>query len=212
MRDEEIEYINNLEQAYKEEKLRNISMSQSQSSMFSSADYGNLIEWQLSLKEDLEKIEHILRGHRFVRDADGGEKWEEPDSDDEKPFNEKGVQMLLKALLFYMNKNTLLSNYDEETINWKVFDFANKIIDLIHNCYQEMGMDTDEKRKLYPLIVQSMVDTVHSAYLRALNGGERDSLRTARTVNQTEPLMKQSYGDSMSSRKKFSFIKPSTWF
>jgi len=45
-----------------------------------------------------------------------------------------------------------------------------------------------EKRKVYPMIVRQLVDSVHSAYLRALHGGERESLREARQINQTESL------------------------
>jgi len=45
-----------------------------------------------------------------------------------------------------------------------------------------------EKRKVYPMIVRQLVDAVHSAYLRALHGGERESLREARQINQTEAL------------------------
>jgi len=45
-----------------------------------------------------------------------------------------------------------------------------------------------EKRKVYPMIVRQLVDSVHSSYLRALHGGERESLREARQINQTESL------------------------
>ena len=39
---------------------------------------------------------------------------------------------------------------------------------------------------MYPIIVRQVVDIVHSTYLRALNGGERESLRLARSVVQNE--------------------------
>lgn len=45
-----------------------------------------------------------------------------------------------------------------------------------------------EKRKNYPMLIREMVDIVHSAYSRALHGGERRSLREARSITQTEQL------------------------
>jgi hypothetical protein len=45
-----------------------------------------------------------------------------------------------------------------------------------------------EKRKNYPMLIREIVDIIHSAYKRALEGGERRSLREARSVTQTEPL------------------------
>ena len=45
-----------------------------------------------------------------------------------------------------------------------------------------------EKRKNYPILLREIVDIVHSSYKRALEGGERRSLREARSVTQTEPL------------------------
>jgi hypothetical protein len=93
----------------------------------------------------------------------------------------------------YLNRNTILSNYDEPTINWKVFDFGNEMADLFYLKYEAMGLKDLEKRKLYPIIVRELVDIVHSAYLRALNGGERESLHEQRTVSQQETILPQGY-------------------
>lgn len=45
-----------------------------------------------------------------------------------------------------------------------------------------------EKRKNYPMIVRILVDVVHSAYSRAIAGGERSSLREARSFTQQEQI------------------------
>ena len=95
----------------------------------------------------------------------------------------------MNIMAFYLNRNTILSNYDEETINWKILDFGNELADLIFNRYEEMGMDTKQKIKMYPMIIKELVDTIHSTYLRAYHGGERESLRTARMVTQNQPLV-----------------------
>ena len=45
-----------------------------------------------------------------------------------------------------------------------------------------------EKRKNYPMLIRELVDMVHASFRRAYLGGERRSLREARSVTQTEPL------------------------
>ena len=43
--------------------------------------------------------------------------------------------------------------------------------------YEEMGMDTEEKRQEYASIVMNVVNLVYASYSRAKDGGERRSLR-----------------------------------
>lgn len=45
-----------------------------------------------------------------------------------------------------------------------------------------------KKITLYSITVNLLVNTIHSAYLRALRGGERESIRTSRTVTQHGPV------------------------
>ncbi len=222
-----------------------------QMNLFNEENEQNLIKWQLDLREDLDRLYHLLKGD-ILKEVDGEIDYVEPKDPNNKPFNEFGVQLLMNIMMFYLNRNTILSNYDLKTIEWKVLDFGITLSDLIFNKYHEMmnTMDTkkfveeligkpvtelpngkfvtsiktiikdgkveivqlelgdsvkelveDElqlhianKLKLYPMINQELVDMVHSAYLRAYNGGERESLRTARTVTQTEPLGRNIYG------------------
>jgi len=130
----------------------------------------------------------MLRGDR-IKFKDGQMIWIPPVSDNEKRLNDYGVGEIMRILSMYLNRNTILSNYDEDTINWKVLDFGKEITDLFFMKYEEMGLNTLEKRKLYPMIVREIVDVVHSSYLRALHGGERLSLREARQVSQQEQIM-----------------------
>ena len=88
----------------------------------------------------------------------------------------------------YLNRNTILSNYSEDVINEKMMDFGYEITDLFFLKYESMGLDNIEKRKLYPMLVRQLIDTVHSSYLRALHGGERESLREARHITQSDNI------------------------
>lgn len=211
---QENNYFLQMEQELQQVKLENAQVKKEygQISMFGAGDNDNLIKWQLDLNEDLERVDHLLRGHVLKHNKEGDLVWQDAPNDKLRPFNEFGVDMLMKIISFYLNRNTILSNYSEEMINWKIKDLGDEIADLIFMEYDSMGMNTHEKKKQYPIIVRELIDTVHSAYLRALGGGERESLRTARHVSQSESPMMQMANQPMSiSQSKRSVFRPSTW-
>lgn len=212
---EVIDYLTQLENEINALSREKRQLTNAQLSLFGNENEENLIKWQLDLKEDLDKIYHLLKGHQVKQDEQGNTIYVEPTDDRLKPFNEFGVQLIMNVISFYLNRNTILSNYDEETIKFKVKDFGSEIKDLIFVRYEDMGMDTMEKRKMYFIIVRELIDVVHSAYLRAYNGGERNSLRTARTVTQNEPIGRMPNYPMVSqqtSQRNFKLFNPTTWF
>lgn len=266
-------YIEQLESELEAEKHRSRQVYNANQSMFGLPQENNLIEYQLDLREILDRIYHLLKGHQIKEDEQGNVIYAEPKDSNMIIFNDFGVDLLMNIMSFYLNRNTLLSNYDEETINWKVLDFGNELIDLIHNKYEMMfyvpsfeecieifiQREKDklknkfivykeilkielkeedvidiyqiesnyeniqkkieevqhdilfEKIKMYPMVVKELVDTVHSSYLRALNGGERESLRTARSVVQTENQSQGLNNVMQSQNKPFKLWNPTTW-
>lgn len=218
MNKDEQEYVEEITNAYNEERTKNQQYEKAygSSSMFGTGHEPNLIEFQLELDNILERVDHLLRGHELKYDEHGNLKWTEPEDKGQKLLNEYGVQEILRILSMYLNRNTILSNYDETTINEKVYDFGVEISDLFFMKYETMGLDTQEKIKNYPIICRILIDTIHSAYLRALHGGERESLRTARQVTQTEPLTARSASQSglapaVQSKRRFNVFNPSSW-
>lgn len=143
-----------------------------------------MAEEQLNMAEELEKIEHLLRGHIIQRDKNGVEYWDAPEEDNMKLLNEYGVRLLMKTISFYLSKRKLLSNYDEQQVNDKMLDFTEDLSDLIFMKYREIGLDTADKRKCYPILVREIQDAVHDVYLRALGGKERDSIRKRWNLNE----------------------------
>jgi len=225
MNPEESNYLKNLAQEIQELENANRDLVQAQNSqmnVFNSEQEDNLIRWQLDLKEDLDRIYHILKGDIVDINDKGVLAFIPQKNPNLRPFNEFGVQLIMNIIQFYLNRNTILSNYDEVTINWKIHDFGVEISDLIFNRYEEMMTTIEsedmvkikehlsEKIKLYPMIVRELIDTVHSAYLRAMNGGERESLRTARTVTQSEPLTRMNLGNNIPI-KKSRWYNPTGW-
>lgn len=228
MSDEMTNYIDNITEQLEQSKDREKELGAAlhgQMGLLDGQPTDNLIKWQLDLKEDMDRLYHLLKGDRVDYDEDGNIVYVSQEDPDLIPFSDFGVQLIMNIMSFYLNRNTILSNYNEETINWKVHDFGLEISDLIFNKYEVMMTTVDEKKvsteelrdhlkekiKLYPMIVRELVDTVHSAYLRSLHGGERESLRTARTVTQSEPLGQQLAPRSIQSNRKAKLWNPMTW-
>jgi len=204
-----------------QDKDRKLSQAMGQPSYFGGNNDENLIKWQLDLREDLDRIYHLLKGHIIQEDEEGNIVYVEPSDKNLIPFNEFGVQIIMNIMSFYLNRNTILSNYEDKIIEWKVYDFGLELADLIFNRYEDMmttikGTEEEvkehlsQKIKMYPMIIKELVDTIHSAYLRAFNGGERESLRTARMVTQSEPL--RGFSNQMPMpQKKNSWFNPLSW-
>lgn len=196
--DEQIqEAINQAEQeelnksyGYAQQQFMNDPRQHSQMSAFASKIDENLIRWQLELNDILERAEHILKGD-VPKFENGHIIWEENKNPDNNCLNNYGIQEVLKILSMYINRNTILSDYDNKEINFKVFDFGIELNNLIYMRYEDFGMNTTEKRKNYPMIVRQLIDIVHSAYKRAREGGERRSLREMISVLQSTSTQSQ---------------------
>jgi len=208
---EEIDnYIRNLEAQNTEERAK--SANSQLALMNQNQMEENLVRWQLDNEEYFDKLYYAMRGYiRKIHLETKEIEYVPPNTTNDEPFNEFGAQQILKYVRAYINKVVILSNFDEKTILWKMEDFGNKLSLYILTRYREFGMDTSNKRKEYPMIFLSIMDTVHAAFLRALNGGERESLRKMTTVSQNQPLGLP--GISFGGKKKsWSLTKPSTWF
>lgn len=182
---------------------------------FKNEEQDNLIRWQLDIHEELERIEHLLRKHIPKTDKKGRVYFQAPEEKDQL-FNETGINEILNLLAWYLNKNILLSNFKEEEIKIRCLQFHTQLTDFIFNNYQKFGLDNQEKIKHYPMVVMNITNTVEAAYNRALNGGERNSLRTARSVIQNDNMnmmggMGGYSGMMIPQQKKFSLFKPTTW-
>lgn len=174
-----------------QEKIKDMEKKGGYSSGFnrSSAPSQNaVVEWQLNLDKELELIHHQIRGHVIKRDEDGKEYWAEPDDKEQALLNEKGSQEVEKIIRNYLNKNLLLSDFKEKVINERVMQFAHRLRRFLYLNYEEFGLTTYYKQKHFEMIVMNIVDMVESAYNRARDGGERQSLTTIRQIIQSENI------------------------
>ena len=200
-----------IESGYNQSKINQIDpRSSSQTSTFTTRPDDNLIRWQLDLSEILERAEHVLRGDR-LQFRDGHTIWIKPDKEEDQILNNYGIQEVIRILSMYINRNTILSNYDEKTINTKVYDFGCELSDLFFMKYENFGWkDKLEKRKNYPMLMREMIDIVHSSYLRALGGKERESVHKSIQVSQSEALNQQNM-QQQSQNKERSLLNPARY-
>ena len=157
-------------------------------SAFGSKVSEDIAKQQLELNDILEKAEHILKGD-IVEFENGQLNWKDNPDIKNNTLNKKGVQICMKFLSLYINRNTILADYTDEEVRYKTLDFGKRFNDLLFLKYDEMGMDTEEKRKEYASIVGAITDVVHSAYSRAKDGRERESYRKMISVSQASSGM-----------------------
>jgi len=97
----------------------------------------SITQQQLSLTDEIRAIENLLRGRIQTASEDGSLIWIEPLNADNKILTESGINLVLNTCGFYLNKNTLLSNYDENTILVKMEDFATSLADALFMRYEK---------------------------------------------------------------------------
>lgn len=97
---------------------------------------------QLNIELELERLSNLLQGKVAKRADDGEIYWEEPEDNANVILSEAGINLVMDTARFYVNKNTLLSNYDEQTINDKMEDLSTSLADALFMSY--------EKYFLYP--------------------------------------------------------------
>jgi len=90
-----------------------------------------MIKEQLNLNEEMQRIENLLRGKYLETDAMGTQVWVTPETNENKMLTDAGIQFILNSISWYLNKNTLLSNYDEDTILQKMEDYSESLNDIL---------------------------------------------------------------------------------
>lgn len=104
-------------------------------------DYNDtgIIKEQLSLGEELEIIDNLLESKELVYNPlTKAREWTKPKDEDKIVLSDFGVFHFRQVISGYINKNKLLSNYEEETILDKMKDIATTINDDIFNMYEDI--------------------------------------------------------------------------
>ncbi len=196
------------------------------SSSYQGQEDANLIQYQVDTGEMLGKIEHFLRGEYIAIDKEGNEYWAKPMktikvklksgeikkkeviNNDLILFNDYGVNSVMSIIGNYIDKNTILSFYDEMRINEILADLGDELSNFIYCNYEKMGMDTEFKKTRFQLIVINILHIVESAYRRAIRGKTMEDLNSSRIFTQMDSIGTRT---PMPTKKKFNLFKPSSW-
>lgn len=83
-----------------------------------------LAEAQLDCEETLTKIYHLLKQDALKPNNDGVLEWQPIEDSKKRVLTEEGVDKLMQIMQGYINKETLLSNFDEKTIARRMLKFC----------------------------------------------------------------------------------------
>ncbi len=152
----------------------------------------SMIKDQLDLTEELERINNLLRGNVLKDDGYGKISWVTPDDPEMEVLSEYGIHLIMNTITFYINKNTLLSNYDEQTINNKMEDFASDLADTIFMEYEKVFQyPTPEhlEEKLVERLKRKQQEIIATHALR--NEYYDEELIWQRLVNEIDPTIER---------------------
>lgn len=155
----------------------NLKSNQLQQQMYMEEQERSMIHDQLDLSEELEKINYLLKG--YVYDANTGD-WVAPKDNEMVVLTDYGVHLITNTIQWYINKNTLLSNYDEMTILNKMEDFATALADVVFMEYEKIFKypTLDDCIKVFKERLKIKAETTSfSLKLRGIEKTEEDILR-----------------------------------
>jgi len=256
--DEELlqRYQNEIDTARVQASQEGLARQQQES--FMQEENKSIVKEQLDLTEEITRIDYLIKGYSLEPGQGGKLKWVAPTNEDMVIFSEYGIHLIRNTICWYLNKNLLLSNFDEATIRKKMWDFTNDLSDTIFMeydkvfaypdvkqcvavmkeridrkteiaCYarEVVGIEYDReeirkakfmelenkieseiekirqqivkgKLKRFVMTIRVIQDAIHSTYMRAWKGQERDTIRKYTHVtesrNQSMQMPQQNSG------------------
>ena len=96
----------------------------------------NLAEAQLDVEETLIKINHLLKQDVLKLNEQGIRKWSGVNDKSKRVLTDEGVDKIMQVIQFYINKETLLSNFDDKMISRRMLEFSLSFSALIFLKYE----------------------------------------------------------------------------
>lgn len=173
----------------------------------------NFLSVQLEAAELLIKLERFYRGDHLGPDPRNPNNviWLKQKNKDLIPLNPYGVSLLMEIVTKYIDKNTILSYYQEQRIYEILGDVGDEITLVIYCNYERMGMDTYSKKTKFRLIVTTTLHLIESAYRRAIEGKAMEELNRSKVVTQSDVIGRDRQMATPLRKNKFSLLNPKTW-
>jgi hypothetical protein len=96
----------------------------------------NLADAQLDVEETLTKINHLLKQDVLKVNDQGILEWCEIQDKKKRVLTDEGVDKIMQVIQSYINKETLLSNFDEKMIARRMLEFSLSFSALIFLKYE----------------------------------------------------------------------------
>lgn len=96
----------------------------------------NLAEAQLDCEETLTKINHLLKQDVLKVNSEGILEWQEISDLKKRVLTDEGVDKIMQVMQSYINKETLLSNFDDKMIARRMLEFSLSFSALIFLKYE----------------------------------------------------------------------------
>jgi len=171
----------------------------------------SVVKEQLDLSEEITRIDYLIKGYS-LEPGTNGLQWVKPKNEEMIIFSEYGIHLIRNTICWYLNKNLLLSNFDDATIRKKMWDFTNDLIDTIFMEYDKVFLYPDVKACIKVLKERIDKRTEISCYAREVIGKEydREEIKNAhfkemehRIENELEKIKQQIIKDKL---KRFVMI------
>lgn len=86
-----------------------------------------LAESQLDCNKTLTEIYHLLKQDVLAPTSEGIVDWKANPNQSERALTDVGVERIMQLMKSYVNKETLLSNFDEDQINRRMLEFCKSL-------------------------------------------------------------------------------------
>lgn len=148
MNQEEMEYMIGQQSLHTGSSQSAMLNAQAQS-VISEQERG-LAETQLEVDSILSRCYHLLRQDVYREKEDGTYEWKPLTNQKERTLSDWGVDRIMQICNFYINKNNLLSNYDDVQIDRIMLRFELELNDLVLLKYEILfnEPDTDECKRI----------------------------------------------------------------
>lgn len=115
-----------------------LNNQQQQQQMFQEEREKGLAEAQLDVEEIIDTIHSLLQGKEYKDDGKGYKEWVEPLDNSMKTLSDWGVHRIMQTIHFHINRNNLLSNFNEEQINRLMLSFTKEMNGLVLLKYEKL--------------------------------------------------------------------------
>ncbi len=106
-----------------------------QTQMYMQEEEKGLAEAQLECEKILKKIRHLLQQDIKNYDDEGNIFWDATEEKD-RTLTDLGVNRIMQTMECYINKESLLSNYDEKIINRRMLELSLALNGLFYSKYE----------------------------------------------------------------------------